>query len=139
MACRNKSAAPEEAPPVEGFILGAVFWYVGRALFRTLRLESVGMALDDFADIWRGRMVLVEPLSEARETRPGLFGRPLTLPLMAAGEAVLVVSRRLALESLPAVEGRAGKVKFAKAGSAGEDMVVIQSGSLSRAEPVRWH
>jgi hypothetical protein len=115
---------------VEGFILGAV-WYVGRALFRTLRLESVGMALEDLAEIWRGRMVLVEPLSEARETRPGRLGW--------TAAAMLVVSRRLALESLPAVVGRAGKVKFAKAGSAGEDMVVIQSGSLSRTEPVRWH
>ena len=81
------------------------------------------MALEDLLLIWRGRMVL-EELSEPRDTRVGREGRPSTA---AVGE--MVEGPRKLRESLAEVWGRAGKVKSASAGC--EVMVIISRTRLA--------
>jgi hypothetical protein len=97
-------------------------------LFRTLRLEIVGIADDDFCETCRGRIVLVDELSLLRDLSPGRLGR--ASAVVRGGLAV--VSRKLALESLSVVdvERRAGNLKLARSGSgsavAGRGVMVYQ-------------
>jgi hypothetical protein len=95
-------------------------------LFRTLRLEMVGIADDDFCETCRGRIVLVDELSLLRDLSPGRLGR--ASAVVRGGLAV--VSRKLALESLSVVdvERRAGNLKLARSGSAvaGRGVMVYQ-------------
>ncbi|KAH7380659.1 hypothetical protein BKA66DRAFT_127003 [Pyrenochaeta sp. MPI-SDFR-AT-0127] len=96
MAWRSRSAAPEEAPPLEvAMLLVGCQW---------VRVERVGMTLDDLECVckWRGRVPFGE-LAEARELSPGRLGRASTAALL---DEILVVSRRLDREAL------AGKVKL---------------------------
>lgn len=89
MAWRSRSAAPEEAPPLEvAMVVVGGQW---------VRVERVGMTLDDLECVckWRGRVPFGE-LAEARETSPGRLGRASTAAL--EGE-MLVVSRGLAREA----------------------------------------
>jgi hypothetical protein len=151
MAWRSRSAAPEDAPPVEEVILG-----VGRTLLRALRLERVGTALWLFVERWRGLMVRVDDSDGARDTRPGRLRRPSA----ATVDAMFVVSSRLALalaraleldlelelesewawscasESLEAVWGRVGKAKVGSLSlSRGKGMIINQSTVSPSAAP----
>ncbi|KAH8645222.1 Serine/threonine-protein kinase [Alternaria alternata] len=124
IACRSRSAAPDEELPVVCWAM--VFCWRVEGAVPTLSVERVGTTLLDLLRRWwRGRMVLVE-LSEARETSPGRCWRASTAePLVGGG--ILVVSRRLRRDGLLEYVSLVGDVESElSAGSAvGREVIII--------------